>query len=141
MYAWFLKLLELSGSGPQPKAEIYRCDMVCDCQVSIEGDWLALLYIILLWRHHPACACHLDLELPGMDRLLAQGGKEVDLCRCLLGQRVAAHVLLWKSHGSSWVILTPDGDVYLEGFSGSGDPGCDCFRIKGLNFKYWSRAR
>ena len=49
-------------------------------------------------------------------------------------------VLLWKSHGSSWVILTPDGDVYLEDFSGSGDPGCDFFKIKGLNFKYWSRV-
>ena len=46
--AWFLKLIELSGSGAQPKAEVYRCDVTCDCEVSIEGDWLVLLYIILL---------------------------------------------------------------------------------------------
>ncbi|CAE7388043.1 unnamed protein product [Symbiodinium sp. CCMP2592] len=66
------------------------------------------------------------------------------------GQRVAAYfnddrmyherVLLWKSHDMTWAILTPDMDVYMEDFSGAGDVGCDRFRIKDVDFKYWSRV-
>ncbi|CAE7458265.1 SLC34A1 [Symbiodinium microadriaticum] len=49
-------------------------------------------------------------------------------------------VLLWKSDGMKWVILTPDFDVYVEDFSGYGDPGCDSFKVKGEHFTFWSRV-
>ena len=49
-------------------------------------------------------------------------------------------VLLWKSDAMKWAILTPDDDVYLEDFSGYGDPGCDSFKVKGVHFTYWSRV-
>ena len=39
-----------------------------------------------------------------------------------------------------WGILTPDMDVYLEDFSGLGEVGCDSFKIKGMDFDYWSRV-
>ena len=39
-----------------------------------------------------------------------------------------------------WVILTPDFDVYVEDFSGYGDPGCDSFKVKGEHFTFWSRV-
>ncbi|CAE7943852.1 unnamed protein product, partial [Symbiodinium sp. KB8] len=68
----------------------------------------------------------------------------------LNSQRVAAYfnddgmfherVLLWKSRAMNWMILTPDLDVYMEDFSGHGDPGCDYFRIKDVDFRYWSRV-
>ena len=49
-------------------------------------------------------------------------------------------VLLWKAGDTKWVVLTPDMDVYVEDFSGHGDPGCDFFKIKTVDFKYWSRV-
>ena len=48
-------------------------------------------------------------------------------------------VLLWFVEGMKWVVLTPDLDVYIEDFSGHGDPGCDFFKIKNVDFQYWSR--
>ena len=39
-----------------------------------------------------------------------------------------------------WGILTLDMDVYLEDFSGLGEVGCDSFKIKGMDFDYWSRV-
>ena len=83
-------------------------------------------------------------------RRFLPGEKAEVLSRCLPGQRVAAYfndermyherILLWKSDGMKWAILTPDDDVYLEDFSGYGDPGCDSFKVKGEHFTYWSRV-
>eukprot|EP00439_Symbiodinium_sp_Y106_P077626 s190_g16.t1 len=83
-------------------------------------------------------------------RRLLQGERAEVLSRCLPGQRVAAYfsddqmyherVLLWKSSAMKWAILTPDDDVYIEDFSGYGDPGCDYFKVKGEHFAYWSRV-
>ena len=83
-------------------------------------------------------------------RRLLQGERAEDLSKCLPGQRVAAYfsdegmyherLLLWKSESMKWVILTPDDDVYVEDFSGYGDPGCDSFKVKGVHFTYWSRV-
>ena len=85
-----------------------------------------------------------------VSRLIARGGRAEDLSKCMPGQHVAAYfsddgmyherVLLWKGSGMNWVIVTPDHDIYLEDFSGHGDPGCDFFRIKDVDFKYWSRV-
>eukprot|EP00439_Symbiodinium_sp_Y106_P071112 s2660_g12.t1 len=81
---------------------------------------------------------------------LSLGKKVEELSRCHPGTRVAAYfeddkfyherILLWCAGGTQWVILTPDYDVYIGDFSGIGDPGCDHFKIKGIDFSYWSRV-
>ena len=56
-------------------------------------------------------------------RNFRQGERAAALSNCLPGQHVAAYfsddrmyherVLLWKSDGMRWVILTPDDDIYI----------------------------
>ena len=85
-----------------------------------------------------------------MRRFLARGGKAEDFWKCQPGHRLAAYfaddnmfherVLLWYAGGMKRMVLTPDFDLYVENFSGQGDPGRDFFKIKGMDFRYWSRV-
>ena len=75
-------------------------------------------------------------------------GRVEELSSCLPGDKVIVwysddsvyheRVLLWKTGESTWYIVTPDHDVYVEDFN---DPanGPARFHIKGLHFKYYSR--
>ena len=75
-------------------------------------------------------------------------GRVEELSSCLQGDKVIVwysddsvyheRVLLRKTGESTWYIVTPDHDVYVEDFN---DPanGPARFHIKGLHFKYYSR--
>ena len=49
-------------------------------------------------------------------------------------------LVLWRRDGASWYILTPDLDLYPEDLSGTGGEGPSKVKIKGVDFKYWSRV-
>ena len=77
-------------------------------------------------------------------------GKVSELSRCLPGDRLAVwysddsmyheRILIWrgKSSEGSWYILTPDLDLYEESYDDPSD-GPHHFKIKGIDFKYYSR--
>ena len=77
-----------------------------------------------------------------------QDGKVEELLQCLPGEKIIVwytddtvyheRVLLWKVSDSSWYIVTPDHDVYVEDFS-SPQQGPAKFHIKGVRFQYYSR--
>lgn len=46
---------------------------------------------------------------------------------------------LWRVKEGTWVIVTPDSDVYAEDLRGVPD-GPSRVKIKGVHFKYWSRV-
>ena len=49
-------------------------------------------------------------------------------------------LLLWPRDSSSWYILTPDLDVYAEDLSCTGGDGPSKVKVKGKDFRYWSRV-
>ena len=74
---------------------------------------------------------------------------EQALSQCQPGQHLAVwysdddvwheRLLVWRVTRDTWYTLTPDGDLYAEDFSGLGDNGPMTFRIKDVEFRYWSR--
>ena len=76
-------------------------------------------------------------------------GKVEELSLCLPGDKILAwysddtmyheRVLIWKAPGtSSWFILTPDSDLYIEDYNDP-DNGPESFLIKNQHFAYYSR--
>ena len=49
-------------------------------------------------------------------------------------------LLLWRHSEGLWMILTRDGDRYVEDLRCAGGDGPTRMRVKGIDFKYWSRA-
>ena len=49
-------------------------------------------------------------------------------------------IALWKSSDSSWMILTPDNDRYIEDLRGDAVDGPQRVKVKGHDFRYWSRV-
>lgn len=49
-------------------------------------------------------------------------------------------LVLWKLSDSVWYVLTPDLDLYGEDLSCSGCEGPSIVKVKGMDFKYWSRV-
>lgn len=49
-------------------------------------------------------------------------------------------ILVWKVDATTWHVLTPDGDVYAEDWSGRGSDGPVSFKLKGTDFRYYSRV-
>ena len=47
---------------------------------------------------------------------------------------------LWKQSGTHWMIYTPDSDRYVEDLSGTDPDGPNRVKVKGVDFKYWSRV-
>eukprot|EP00435_Cladocopium_sp_Y103_P023715 s178_g5.t1 len=47
---------------------------------------------------------------------------------------------LWKQSGTLWMIYTPDSDRYVEDLSGTDPDGPNKVKVKGVDFKYWSRV-
>lgn len=47
---------------------------------------------------------------------------------------------LWKQSGTRWMIYTPDSDRYVEDLSGTDPDGPNRVKVKGVDFKYWSRV-
>ena len=76
-------------------------------------------------------------------------GKVEELSLCLPGDKILAwysddtmyheRILIWKAAGtSSWFILTPDADLYIEDYNDP-DNGPESFLIKNQHFAYYSR--
>ncbi|CAE7336322.1 unnamed protein product, partial [Symbiodinium sp. CCMP2456] len=49
-------------------------------------------------------------------------------------------ILLWRCSDDLWMILTPDGDMYVEDLRCAGGDGPTKMKIKGVDFTYWSRV-
>ena len=49
-------------------------------------------------------------------------------------------LLLWRLREDCWYVLTPDLDIYAEDISGSCDDGPSRVKLKGHDFRYWSRV-
>ncbi|CAE7226848.1 unnamed protein product [Symbiodinium sp. CCMP2456] len=49
-------------------------------------------------------------------------------------------VLLWFVDGLTWLVLTPDFDMYVEDVFGHDDAGCDYLKMWNADFQYWSRV-
>lgn len=49
-------------------------------------------------------------------------------------------VLVWRCSDEEWFVLTPDDDLYPENLACAGDDGPSKMKIKGVDFKYWSRV-
>lgn len=49
-------------------------------------------------------------------------------------------LLLWRLNDGCWFVLTPDLDIYAEDVSGSGVDGPSRVKVKGQDFRYWSRV-
>ena len=84
-----------------------------------------------------------------MAHLRARDDAVVALSSCLPGQQGIVwysddnvyheRLLVWKVNESSWYILTPDNDLYVEDWSCKGGDGPISFKIKGDDFRYFSR--
>lgn len=48
--------------------------------------------------------------------------------------------ILWRLSPGFWYVLTPDGDVYAEDMTLGGVDGPRKIKVKGIDFKYWSRV-
>ena len=44
-------------------------------------------------------------------------------------------LMVWKVTDTKWYVLTPDGDLYAEDWSGLVDDGPVSFKLKGKDFK------
>lgn len=49
-------------------------------------------------------------------------------------------LLLWPRDDASWFVITPDLDIYAEDLSCTGGEGPSKVKLKGKDFKYWSRV-
>ena len=49
-------------------------------------------------------------------------------------------LLLWRHGPDCWFILTPDLDLYAEDLGMRGEDGPSRVKVKGQDFKYWSRV-
>ena len=49
-------------------------------------------------------------------------------------------LVLWRLTDLEWYVLTPDLDMYAEDLSCSGGDGPSKFKVKGKDFRYWSRV-
>ena len=49
-------------------------------------------------------------------------------------------LVLWRCTDDVWFVLTPDNDIYPEDLSCSGDEGPAKVKVKGVDFRYWSRV-
>lgn len=49
-------------------------------------------------------------------------------------------LVLWRLSDKVWYILTPDGDLYPENLACEGGDGPNRVKVKGIDFKYWSRV-
>ena len=47
---------------------------------------------------------------------------------------------LWRASDSGWMILTPDNDRYIEDLRGNALDGPERVKVKGHDFRYWSRV-
>ena len=84
-----------------------------------------------------------------MAHLRARDDAVVALSSCLPGQQGIVwysddnvyheRLLVWKVNESSWYILTPDNDLYVEDWSCKGGDGPISFKIKGDDFRCFSR--
>lgn len=49
-------------------------------------------------------------------------------------------LLLWRASENQWFVLTPDLDLYTEDWSLGGGEGPVKLKLKGTDFRYWSRV-
>ena len=49
-------------------------------------------------------------------------------------------LLLWRAAENQWYVLTPDLDLYTEDWSLGGGDGPVKIKLKGTDFRYWSRV-
>ena len=49
-------------------------------------------------------------------------------------------LVLWRLQEGFWYVLTPDFDIYAEDLTCSGGVGPSRVKVKGKDFKYWSRV-
>ena len=49
-------------------------------------------------------------------------------------------LVLWQRSPNAWYILAPDGDLHAEDLSMLGVDGPSKIKVKGIDFKYWSRV-
>ena len=49
-------------------------------------------------------------------------------------------ILVWRVDEDTWYVLTPDRDLYPEGWSGRSDEGPISFKLKDVDFRYFSRG-
>ncbi len=47
---------------------------------------------------------------------------------------------LWRESESRWMIYTPDKDMYVEDLRGGAEDGPSKVKVKGHDFRYWSRV-
>ena len=85
-----------------------------------------------------------------MNRMRARADAAEALSKCLPGQMAIVwyaddtvyheRIMVWRVSGTIWFILTPDGDLYQEDWSGHAADGPVSFRLKNVEFRYFSRV-
>ena len=75
-------------------------------------------------------ASWLNLETPG--QILAVWYPDDDVYH--------ERILVWRHSPGFWMTLTPDGDRYIEDLRCAGGDGPSRVKIKGEDFRYWSRV-
>eukprot|EP00438_Fugacium_kawagutii_P024261 Skav223122 [mRNA] locus=scaffold419:830256:833692:- [translate_table: standard] len=48
-------------------------------------------------------------------------------------------LLVWRCNEEEWFVLTPDADLYPENLACNGGDGPSRLKVKGVDFRYWSR--
>ena len=109
--------------------------------------WSAVDCLGLGWHRQFAGAA--DLQLVPLHLILV-GVDMAFLASLLPGQTLAVfysddvvwheRLLLWQLKPGFWFILTPDQDLYAEDLRIAGGDGPSKVKIKGHDFRYWSRV-
>ena len=85
-----------------------------------------------------------------MAHLRPRGDEVEALSQCRPGQKAIVwytdddvyheRILVWRVDEDTWYVLTPDRDLYPECWSGRSDEGPISFKLKDVDFRYFSRV-
>ncbi|CAE7243495.1 pksN [Symbiodinium natans] len=143
-----LKLDRSAYFFPAPGDLTFNHTTSCLCQCDCGDDkratpWYQLLTSFFLWSSGGGVPKQVMPSPP------PRADAERALSQCLPGDRLVTwyedddlwheRLLIWPKDRQSWWVATPDGDMYLEPIVGDGTLGPLTFRIKGVDFTYWSR--